>query len=796
MEIKTSLFSSIKPLLLLTLLLWPLLPAHGVLKEKDLENTLSILRQEVTTYYNDLQNEAKSHKQYRQHVIKELIEISRRSNQNALMLYSQKSEYVFDLTYACHEVTELYHDYRRSIQPFRSSIETIDTEISRYDSLKTSLDKMSVRNLSEKARIDRNVCLTLAVCIDRMLRENRQSMSEYIEIYRNTEQRLERLNNYANMRYNEIQSNIFLNGGDNFLTILSNFRSRLSSTKETVLQKYEPTKGVKSQWDSRMIIGLFITMAIFALAALLLSFVGAKVIDRKYGSDNSFGKKRTVITMAATVLIFAVALQLIRVTWDQNFFIMASSLLTQYAWLLGVILVSLLLRVKASQLMSALRIYAPLITIGFIVIAFRIVLVPNDLVNVILPPVLLVCTIWQWWVIHRYNQNIPQSDMLYNYFSMLVFVASVVSSWIGYTLLSVQLLIWWIMQLTCILTITCLRSWIKGYGERHNFEEKPVTESWFYDMLYSVLLPALGVMSVLLAIYWAASVFNLTELTWKIFTYKFIDSPNITISVLNIALVIILWMVFAYINRTAKAMLKHYFVMRDPSTAESRFVMGKNIIQLLVWGLWLIISLAICHVDNTWIVVVSGGLSTGIGFASKDLLENIYYGISLMAGRIKVGDWIICDGIRGKVSSISYTSTMLESVDGSVIAFQNSQLFTKNYKNMTKNHGYEMHLLDVGVAYGTDVEKTRQLLVSALSQLDFVKEDPNQHSISVLLREFGDNSVNLKVVVWVPVVTQYADDCRVLEYVYKTLNDNGIEIPFPQRDLHIIGHAENLQIAQ
>ena len=796
MEIKTSLFSSIKPLLLLTLLLWPLLPAHGVLKEKDLENTLSILRQEVTTYYNDLQNEAKSHKHYRQHVIKELIEISRRSNQNALMLYSQKSEYVFDLTYACHEVTELYHDYRRSIQPFRSSIETIDTEISRYDSLKTSLDKMSVRNLSEKARIDRNVCLTLAVCIDRMLRENRQSMSEYIEIYRNTEQRLERLNNYANMRYNEIQSNIFLNGGDNFLTILSNFRSRLSSTKETVLQKYEPTKGVKSQWDSRMIIGLFITMAIFALAALLLSFVGAKVIDRKYGSDNSFGKKRTVITMAATVLIFAVALQLIRVTWDQNFFIMASSLLTQYAWLLGVILVSLLLRVKASQLMSALRIYAPLITIGFIVIAFRIVLVPNDLVNVILPPVLLVCTIWQWWVIHRYNQNIPQSDMLYNYLSMLVFVASVVSSWIGYTLLSVQLLIWWIMQLTCILTITCLRSWIKGYGERHNFEEKPVTESWFYDMLYSVLLPALGVMSVLLAIYWAASVFNLTELTWKIFTYKFIDSPNITISVLNIALVIILWMVFAYINRTAKAMLKHYFVMRDPSTAESRFVMGKNIIQLLVWGLWLIISLAICHVDNTWIVVVSGGLSTGIGFASKDLLENIYYGISLMAGRIKVGDWIICDGIRGKVSSISYTSTMLESVDGSVIAFQNSQLFTKNYKNMTKNHGYEMHLLDVGVAYGTDVEKTRQLLVSALSQLDFVKEDPNQHSISVLLREFGDNSVNLKVVVWVPVVTQYADDCRVLECVYKTLNDNGIEIPFPQRDLHIIGHAENLQIAQ
>ncbi len=774
-----------KKLLLLLALLLQILPSHAVLKEKDLEQTLSILRQEITNYYNNLQNEAKGHKQYRDMVIKELVEISKRSNQNALMLYSQKPDYVFDLTYACNEVTQLYHDYHKRIQPFRSSINNIDTEIARYDSLKNSLDKMGSRMLSEQAKIDRNVCLTLAVCIDRMLRENRQSMSDYIKIYRTTEERLERLNTYANKRYNEIQNNIFRNGGENYITILSSLQSRLSKTKETVIEKYEPKDEVHSQWDSRMIIGLFITMAIFALAAAAISFIGTKIIRQKMGNTKP-SKKRTVIIMAATVIIFAIALQLISITWDQNFFIMASGLLTQYAWLLGVILVSLLLRVDSDQIMNALRIYAPLICIGFIVIAFRIILIPNELVNILLPPILFVCALWQWWELGRHNNNIPRSDMFYTYISMLVFVASVICSWIGYTLLSVQLLIWWIMQLTCILTITCLRSWIKNYGSRHNFENKPVTESWFYNLLYSVLLPSLGVMSILLAIYWAASVFNLTELTWRISTYQFIDSPNITISVLNIALVIILWMVFSYINKTAKSLLKHYFMLKDPSSAESRFVMGKNVIQLLVWGFWLMLSLAICHVDNTWLVVVSGGLSTGVGFASKDILENIYYGISLMAGRIKVGDWIICDGIRGKVSSISYTSTMLELVDGSVMAFQNSQLFTKNYKNMTKTHGYELHLLDVGVAYGTNIEKTRQLLINSLSELDFIKEDPNHHSVSVLLREFGDSSVNLKVLVWVPVQTQYTDDCKILECVYDTLNANGIEIPFPQRDLHII----------
>ena len=130
---------------------------------------------------------------------------------------------------------------------------------------------------------------------------------------------------------------------------------------------------------------------------------------------------------------------------------------------------------------------------------------------------------------------------------------------------------------------------------------------------------------------------------------------------------------------------------------------------------------------------------------------------------------------------------MIEAIDGSIIAFQNSQLFTKNYKNMTKNHGYEMHLLNVGVAYGTDIEKTRKLLTESVSQLDFIDKT---HDVSVLLREFGDNSVNLQVLVWVPVLTQYTNDCQIMECIYDTLNKNGITIPFPQRDIRIIENKE------
>ena len=363
---------------------------------------------------------------------------------------------------------------------------------------------------------------------------------------------------------------------------------------------------------------------------------------------------------------------------------------------------------------------------GFLVISIRIVLMPNDLVNLILPPVLLICMLWQWSVIRRQNHNIPRSDVFYTYVSLAVFITSVVCSWIGYTLLAVQLLIWWIMQLTFILTITCISGWLKSYAHRKGIDSKPITQTWFFDFIQNVALPVLGVFSVMISIYWASDVFNLSDTTWMVFKEPFVKTQGFQASVFSIAQVVNLFFFFKYINYTIQNLLKLYFERSDLSTAGTRSLMTKNVVQLVVWGAWLLISLRILHVGNTWLMVISGGLSTGVGFAMKDILENIYYGVSLMAGRIKIGDYIICDGTRGRVSSINYTSTMLEAIDGSVIAFTNSQLFTKNYKNMTKNHGYELDILEVGVAYGTDIVQSKQRCLASMLSASFIITDPEQ----------------------------------------------------------------------
>ena len=760
------------------------LPSQAVLKEKDLNNTLSILRNELTQTHQEQKRMQIKFKNSSDKVKKNLFAILSKSNQNALMLYSQKLDYVFDLAYACHEATDQFRDFKENSLPFRSYVTKINGEVARYDSLVGSLQSMPTMTLSPKAKIDRNVCLTLAVSIRNNLLESKNMLQDYIKYYDMTEHRLKYLNDYANSRYSEIQNNIFKNVGENYFSILSNLGTQVNKTAETVNDKYHTSKKLHSQWDSRMIVGLFLSIVFYGIISILLNLLAIRYLMPRKLRTEQFLLKRPCIMMATSTVTFAIIIGIIRNAVNQNFIAMASNLLVEYAWLLGVILISLLLRVDGKQIKSAFRIYSPLTLVGFIVITFRIALVPNDLVNLIFPPILLLCTIWQWSVISRHNENIPRSDMFFTYISLVVFVASTICSWIGYTLLSVQILIWWIMQLTCILTINSLAEWLAKYAAKHHIEEKPINRIWIYNLILKVGLPIMGVSSILISVYWAADVFNLTELVVRLFNARFIDVSNFSVSISSIVMVLVLWFIFAYISNTTIAFMQLHFNKKDSRTAASRNVMGKNVIQVLVWGIWLLISLAILHVSNTWLVVVSGGLSTGVGFASKDILENIYYGISLMAGRINIGDWIECDGTRGRVSSISYTSTMIEATDGSVIAFQNSQLFTKNYKNLTRNHGFELSVVNFGVGYGTNVERMRKVIIAAVEALNIPYID-KEKPLSVLFTEFGDNSINFKFVCWVDVTKQVVTESQISECIYNTLNENDIEMPFPKRDVYI-----------
>ncbi len=803
---------------ILLLLLVVCAPAHAVLKERDLASTLAILRQELTNQRNDLNQQAGMMKEQQTQVTSRLISVLQRSQQNSLMLYSQKQTNIFDLTYACHEATEAYRMFLVDAAPFSKYIDNANMEVARFDSLIIDLSQMQTGQLSEKAKTDRNVCLTLAINIRRTLKANQEQTESYVKMYKMAESQLKRLDDYANKRYQGIQQSIFSNSQDTYWDILSNMRSEYRQTQASVVEKYRPSK-VPSDWDSRIIFGLLVLLLGGTIAAVVLTYLNVGVVmtwlvnkgkldflfrflaKAKRGSNpkEAFLQKRTYILLAVIVVTFAIILGVLRIAMRQNFIVMASELLVQYAWLIGVILFSLIIRLDGKQINAGFRIYLPIMAMCLLVISFRIILIPSSLVNLIFLPMLLVTSVWQWQLNKKYQQQLPRTDVAYSYISQLIFVISIVASFLGYTLLSVEILIWWTMQMTCILTITCATDLLRGYGNDPDHlyfdAETPITKSWGFLLIYQVLMPVLCVGSVILAIYWATDVFNLTSTTWQFFNMRLIDSENLTFSINALAITITLFFLFRYINKTAIKLMDHHFWQAEQQQAqadkrkatrqnvESRLAMWRNVIQVLVWGVWLLVSMELFHINNSWLVAISAGLSTGIGFAMKDILENLYYGISLMAGRVKVGDFISIDNTRGTVKNLSYVSTTIEALDGSVITFQNSQMFSKNYKNLTKNHGNELETIEVGVAYGSNAKEVREIIgaaVKALNRTNYIRY------VDTVFSGLGDSSIDFKVLVWVDARRRSYAHSDILEAIYNALNEHKVEIPFPQRDVHII----------
>ena len=801
------------------------LPSHAVLKERNIGGSLAMLRIELSNYHNKLERQSGAQKDQREQVMKQLLATMNRSQQNAIMLYSQKSGNVFDLTYACHEATEQYKSFKETVGPFREYVDEADKEIIRYDSLISDLSSMYTTSLSPREKIDRNVCLTLAVNIRRTLNNKKKESQQYIDIYKRTETRLKGLNDYANKRYAEIQSSIFSNNGDNILSLLRNIRSEIKTTGQTMAEKYRPTNNFRSDWDSRIILILLAIIVFYALIAaglayLVIGFVITRLVKKNkadfllhwlFGSEagerakENFRAKRVCIILAATVITFAAVLGMVKATINQNFLSMASGLLVEYAWLMAVILLSLLIRLDGKQILHGLRIYTPIMAMCFIVIFFRIVLIPNILSDLVMPLLLLVFTVWQWFALRKNFRQLPATDSFYAWVSLTVFLASDVASMVGYALLSVEILIWWTMQLTCILTITCVSDLLRQYGndpKRKYFDDDtPVSRTWFFRLVYTAALPILATLSILISIYWAADVFNLSDTTLSLFNRSLVNTDKFTFSIMRAVQASVFFFMAKYVNHVSLHTLHYQLTLREqrkakeekrkPSmqTVVSHTAIWRNLIQVIIWGSWLLVTLTIFHIDNSWIVAISAGLSTGIGFAMKDILENLYYGISLMAGRIKVGDYISIDGTKGTVRNISYTSTTVEALDGSVIAYQNSQLFSKNYKNLTRNHGNVLSIIPVGVAYGSRVPEVKGAIDAAVAKLN----KPNYIKyLKTVFAGFGDNSIDFKILAWVDSRKQTYAEGDIMEAVYNALNDKNIEIPYPQRDIHIVSDTAHL----
>ena len=565
-------------------------------------------------------------------------------------------------------------------------------------------------------------------------------------------------------------------------------------------------------------------MLAILLVAILLSTLIINVGFKKtrfWGMDWFMDHKGMIIALIGSI-IFLFFLGYTTRTAQNTFIIRSSKVMGEFAWLISAIFASMLIRLDRSRNRITLIAYLPTLIMAFLVIYFRIIFIPNSVINLLFPAVVLLSTLWQFWMNFSKQGKVARGDKVLLWISAVAMAISTIMSWAGMVMGSLLFLIWWMFMLALLETVIAIAVLLDRYNDSYIKKSKVsyrskhpnlplstangayIEVTWLYDLFKMTVVPLLGIWSFPAAVFLACNVFNFTAVAQDIFFQPFIhagadDESGFTVSLFSIILIISLFFLFRYIVYAAKAF---YRVWRTRSAirklgdnvafkeTDINFNLANNVISLLVWGLYVVLIFLMLRIPASGLALISTGLATGIGFAMKDVLNNFFYGIQLMSGRVRVGDVVECDGVRGTVVGLSYQSTQIEAIDGSVIIFTNAALFNKNFKNLTRNNSYQIVTFTVGVAYGTDVEKARQVILDALNPL-MIKDKygrelvDKKRGVTVRLQEFGDSSVDLLVIMSV-VVDSYATFAgKAREAIYNAFKVNGIEIPFPQRDVYI-----------
>ena len=324
--------------------------------------------------------------------------------------------------------------------------------------------------------------------------------------------------------------------------------------------------------------------------------------------------------------------------------------------------------------------------------------------------------------------------------------------------------------------------------------------TWLYDLLRMVVVPLMAIYSFPLSALLTSRAYQLSLTGADLMKRPLVQGSGLqSFTLSNILLVIGLFFVFRYLIYLAKGLFRVFKLrnMIEEKTdtlplkeSDVNLSLANTIFSLLGWALYLLVAFSILDLPKNALTYITTGLAAGVGFALKDLINNFFYGIQLMAGRIRIGDKISCDGVRGVVKRVSYQITQVEDEDGSLIAFTNTDLFTKKFRNLNSGRNYELVKIFVSIRYGTDFEKARQVILEALQPLmtkDKMGRDVVDPSFPIDVRfdNFGESSINLAVVLYTTVETHYTFPARAKEAIYNAFHEHGIEIPFPQRDVYL-----------
>jgi small-conductance mechanosensitive channel len=274
--------------------------------------------------------------------------------------------------------------------------------------------------------------------------------------------------------------------------------------------------------------------------------------------------------------------------------------------------------------------------------------------------------------------------------------------------------------------------------------------------------------------------------------------PGVTLSLFQIFLLIALLIAVFWISSRTKRFLFNRFLAKSGLDRSLQYAIAQIVSNVvLIVGIFIVLDNAGIHLGA--LTVFAGAVGVGVGFGLQNIASNFISGLVILAERpITVGDRVEVAGIAGQVQHIRARSTVIVTNDNITMIVPNTKFIDSPVTNWTYGDPRVRFRLPVGVAYGSDVNKVREALLAAASENPNTLKDP---APSVFLEKFGENSIDFELVVWSSEMSyrplRYRSDLNFA--MEEKLREAGIEIAFPQRDLHIrsgVLKVQNVDAAQ
>ena len=442
----------------------------------------------------------------------------------------------------------------------------------------------------------------------------------------------------------------------------------------------------------------------------------------------------------------------------------------------AILLMALTLRNAESRTVSqVIAVALPIVTQHFLFMCLYVALAPRIPILFLIPVINISCAIWLASQLRR-----VRGTPLLLTTALLSIVASLASIWLvalGYVYLAFTFTHGWQVILSQVILAIVITFNVMKLAYQPEQRKRSI-------LLTHFVIPVLWYLLLYSLFSWITRTYHLSDYFLTLFSTPMITHTLVTITFNKIILIVLIATLLQFGLTFFSESIRSSSEKKgtDPALIASALTLSTYI----SWTLFAIVALVICDVNTKSLQVMLGGFGLGLGFALKGILENFFCGVSLLIGQdIRPGDTIeIETGTLATVKKITFSKTIVETVDGAIITYPNVQVKAKEFRNWTRNHRFRRFDICVDVAYGTDLTRARELLLEAVLRQPHVELRYPAEPI-VFISGFQDSAIRFIIRFWVSAPLYLEVSTQLQINVNTLFEKNNISIPFPQLDVHL-----------